>query len=127
MNDTLTNSIVVTAISSYMEEQSAPDEARYVFSYTITIENRGDASAQLLTRNWLITDANGRVQEVHGDGVIGEQPTLPSGGRHTYSSGAILKTPVGTMEGSYGMRSAGGEHFEARIPVFRLAIPAILN
>jgi len=127
----LTDSIVVTAVSRYQEEQSAPEQARYVFSYTITIENRGDTPAQLLTRHWLITDSNGSVQEVHGDGVIGEQPVIAPGAKHTYSSGAILKTPVGTMEGTYGMKTATGnsseERFDARIPVFRLAIPDILN
>jgi len=127
MSTNLTDSIVITAKSTYLAQQSEPNAARFVFGYTITIENQGSTTSQLLTRHWLITDANGGVQEVHGDGVIGEQPLLPPGGSHTYSSGAVLKTPVGTMEGTYGMRTSEGETFEARIPVFRLANPEVLN
>ena len=83
--------------------------------------------AQLLTRHWLITDADGKVQEVHGDGVIGVQPEIQPGEHHTYSSGAIIETPVGTMEGKYGMVNPTGEAFDAAIPVFRLAVPGVLN
>ena len=121
------NSIDVSATSVYLAQQSSPDEERFVFSYTITIRNTGAAPAQLLTRHWLITDSNGRIQEVHGDGVIGEQPVISPGEKHVYTSGAILETPVGTMEGSYGMRSDNGESFKAAIPVFRLAVPDVLN
>jgi len=127
MSVTLPDTIVISAQSTYLARQSEPDAARFVFGYTITIENRGETAAQLLTRHWLITDANGHTQEVHGDGVIGEQPLLAPGQSHTYSSGAVLKTPVGTMHGTYGMRSADGETFDAHIPVFRLADPGVLN
>lgn len=113
--------------SAYLEDQSEPEEGRYLFSYTITIHNDGPLAAQLLTRRWLITDANGKVQEVRGDGVVGEQPRISPGKLHRYSSGAVLETPVGTMEGSYGMVSDDGDQFEAPIPRFRLAVPGILN
>lgn len=113
--------------SAYLQDQSEPSAGRYLFSYTISIHNDGALSAQLLTRRWLITDANGKVQEVRGDGVVGEQPKIPPGKMHRYSSGAVLETPVGTMEGSYGMVSDDGDQFEAPIPRFRLAVPGILN
>ena len=111
----------------YMAEQSNPQERRYVFSYTISIHNDGAEPAQLLTRQWLITDADGKVQEVNGDGVIGEQPEIKPGENHTYSSGTIIETPVGTMEGKYGMSNPDGQQFDIPIPIFRLAIPGILN
>lgn len=123
----LGNTIRVAAISAYLAEQSEPDERRFVFTYTISIHNAGQSPAQLLTRHWLITDADGRVQEVHGDGVIGEQPTIAPGQTHTYSSGAVLETPVGTMEGRYGMVSDSGTPFDTPIPVFSLAVPGVLN
>ena len=127
MNRSLTETIRVSAIANYLEHQSNPDEGRYVFAYTISIENCGQTIDSLMTRHWLITDADGGVQEVHGDGVIGEQPYIGPGVVHTYSSGAILKTPVGTMQGSYGMLSQDQLAFDASIPVFRLAVPAMLN
>lgn len=111
----------------YLAEQSNPDERRFAFAYTISIHNRGESPARLLTRHWLITDADGRVQEVHGDGVVGQQPQIQPGETHTYSSGAMIETPVGTMEGRYGMITSAGEHFDAPIPVFRLAVPGVLN
>jgi len=111
----------------YLEEQSNPRERRFVFAYTIDIHNAGSVPAQLLTRHWLITDADGRIQEVHGDGVVGEQPHIGPGHTHTYSSAAIIETPVGTMEGRYGMVTEAGESFDAAIPVFRLAVPGVLN
>ena len=119
--------IEVDATAYYLEEQSNPEERRYVFAYTINIHNSGDAPAQLLTRHWLITDADGRIQEVHGDGVIGEQPNIDPGQTHTYSSGAVLETPVGTMEGRYGMVTDEGVNFDTPIPIFRLAVPGVLN
>jgi len=121
------NSIRVEAHAVYLAEQSDPDEGRFVFGYTIKIHNEGSRPAQLLTRHWLITDSDGRVQEVHGDGVIGEQPEIFPGKTHTYSSGALLETPVGTMEGRYGMVSKVDGNFDAPIPVFRLAVPGVLN
>ena len=123
----LTKTVRITTRAMYLNEQSNPAARRYVFSYTITIENLGSESVQLMTRHWLITDADGRLQEVHGDGVIGEQPVIKPGAAHTYTSGAILETPVGTMEGRYGMVSAKGTGFDAPIPVFRLAVPGVLN
>ena len=119
--------IRVQVATAYLDEQSSPSEERYVFSYTITIRNEGERAAQLLTRHWIITDANGRVKEVRGEGVVGEQPRLEPGQGFRYSSGAVLETPVGTMEGSYQMVDAEGQHFDAAIPPFRLAIPGILQ
>ena len=113
--------------SSYLPDQSNADDQRYVFSYTITIQNNGKLPVKLLTRRWLITDAGGKVREVHGDGVVGEQPRIRPGAFHRYSSLSILETPVGTREGSYGMIDEEGEAFSASIPVFRLAVPGILN
>jgi ApaG protein len=119
--------IRVEVTTSYLDEQSSPSEQRYVFSYTITIRNEGQRSARLLMRHWIITDANGRVKEVRGEGVVGEQPHLEPGQGFRYSSGAVLETPVGTMEGRYEMVDAEGQHFDAPIPPFRLAIPGILQ
>jgi ApaG protein len=121
------HNIRVEVSTSYLDEQSSPSEQRYVFSYTITIRNEGQRSAKLLTRHWIITDANGRVKEVRGEGVVGEQPHLEPGQGFRYSSGAVLETPVGTMEGSYQMVDADGQRFDAPIAPFRLAIPGILQ
>lgn len=121
------SAVRIEATCWFLEEQSRPDEGHFAFSYTISIQNDGVEPMQLLTRHWLITDAEGRKQEVHGDGVVGEQPTIAPGESHTYSSGTIIDTPVGTMEGRYGMVSQAGEHFDVMIPVFRLAVPGILN
>lgn len=127
-NDNNGNPLIqVEAKANYMAEQSDPNQRRYVFSYTIRIHNAGDEPAQLLTRHWLITDSDGHVQEVHGDGVVGEQPEIQPGETHCYSSGAMIETPVGTMEGKYGMVSRGGDRFDTPIPVFRLAVPGVLN
>ena len=119
--------IKVEVETSYLAEQSDPDAARYVFAYTITIRNTGKVPATLLTRRWIITDANGKVREVAGDGVVGEQPCIAPGGAHRYSSGAVIETPVGCMEGSYGMVTEDGTAFPASIPAFRLAVPGILH
>lgn len=121
------HSIRVEVETSYLEQQSEPDERRYVFSYTITIHNDGDQPARLLTRHWIITDANGRVQEVRGDGVVGEQPYIKPGQGFRYSSGAVIETPVGAMQGSYQMVDDDGLHFDAPIPAFRLAKPGLLH
>jgi ApaG protein len=122
-----TRPIRVDVQTSYVPEQSDPGSQRYVFSYTITILNEGSAAARLLRRHWLITDANGKVQEVRGDGVVGEQPHLQPGQGFRYSSGAILETPVGTMQGSYQMETDQGARFDAPIAPFRLAMPGILH
>jgi ApaG protein len=113
--------------TAYLDEQSEPKERRYVFSYTITIRNEGLVSARLLTRHWVITDANGKVQEVRGDGVVGEQPHLKPGQGFRYSSGAVLETPVGAMQGSYEMVTDDGMRFDAPIAAFRLAMPGIVQ
>ncbi len=119
--------IRVDVSTSYLDEQSKPDEDRYVFSYTITIQNEGQVPAKLLTRHWLITDANGKVQEVHGEGVVGEQPHLEPGRGFRYSSGAVLETPVGAMQGTYEMLADDGTVFKAPIAPFRLAKPGLLH
>lgn len=121
------NNIVIEATPFFIAEQSAPEQGRYVFAYTITITNEGTVSAQLLQRHWLITDANGKIQEVRGDGVIGEQPYLKPGETFRYTSGAILETPVGIMQGHYIMRSDEGDDFNAPIPQFTLSIPRVLH
>ncbi len=113
--------------TAYLEAQSEPEEQRFVFSYAITIRNEGTQAAQLVSRHWLITDSNGKTQEVRGKGVVGEQPHLRPGQSFRYSSGAIIETPVGTMQGSYQMRSDEGLTFDAPIPAFRLAMPGIVH
>ncbi|MBU2180313.1 MAG: Co2+/Mg2+ efflux protein ApaG, partial [Gammaproteobacteria bacterium] len=107
--------------------QSDAEAERFVFAYTITIRNQSAQKVKLLRRYWSITDANGKHSEVYGEGVIGEQPELLPGTSYTYTSGSVLETPVGTMQGHYEMQAADGENFNAQIPVFRLAIPNILN
>jgi ApaG protein len=119
--------ISIDVETTYLDDQSEPREQRYVFAYTITIRNEGEVPAKLLTRHWIITDANGRVQEVRGDGVVGEQPYLKPGQGFRYSSGAVLETPVGTMQGSYQMIADDGAQFDAPIPAFRLAMPGMFH
>jgi ApaG protein len=119
--------IQVQTRTTYVEQQSEPAKNRYLFAYTITIHNRGSVTAQLLTRHWIITDANGQVQEVRGDGVVGQQPVLEPGQSFEYTSGAVLETPVGSMTGSYQMLAADGHHFDAPIAAFSLAVPRVLN
>ncbi len=117
----------VAAQSFYIEEQSVPEQGRYVFAYTITIRNDGAVPARLLSRHWIITDSNGKVEEVRGEGVVGEQPYLRPGEGFQYTSGAVIETPVGSMQGSYRMVADDGVDFEARIPVFTLSAPRILH
>ena len=119
--------IDVDVATRFLDDQSAPEDDRYVFAYTIRIHNRGRVPAQLLRRHWVITDANGKVQEVNGEGVVGEQPYLQPGEGFRYSSGAILETPVGAMQGSYRMVADDGQHFDAPIAPFRLAMPGLLH
>ncbi len=121
------DSIQIEVETRFLPDQSDTDENRYVFAYTITIHNNGPLPAQLLSRRWLITDATGQMQEVTGDGVVGEQPTIRPGNFHRYSSFSVIETPVGTMEGSYAMVDKEGQAFDAAIPVFRLAVPGIVN
>ncbi|WP_194090292.1 Co2+/Mg2+ efflux protein ApaG [Vibrio hibernica] len=111
----------------YIPEQSQPEQHRYVFAYTITIRNLSQQSVQLLTRRWLITDANGKQLSIEGDGVVGEKPLIEPMQDYTYTSGTAVETPVGVMQGHYGMIDEQGSPFIAEISPFRLAIPNILN
>lgn len=124
---TPTPPIRIDVLTNYLKDQSDPGDSKYVFSYTITIRNEGAVPAKLLKRHWVITDANGKVQEVRGEGVVGEQPYIKPGQGFRYSSGAVLETPVGTMQGSYQMVADSGLTFDAPIPAFRLAVPGILH
>ncbi|GAB4179942.1 MAG: Co2+/Mg2+ efflux protein ApaG [Rhodocyclaceae bacterium] len=119
--------IEVVPVPEYLEDQSDPGAGRYVFAYTITIRNTGNVAAQLISRHWIITDAQGRVQEVRGLGVVGYQPLLQPGEHFDYTSGCALQTPVGTMRGSYQMVAEDGTQFEATIPEFTLAVPRVLH
>ena len=119
--------IRIHVATDYVDEQSEPEADRYVFAYTITISNTGDVAAQLISRHWVITDANGKVQEVSGDGVVGEQPYLNPGEEFQYSSGAVLETPVGAMQGLYRMKADNGVSFDAPIAPFTLAVPGVLH
>ena len=125
--DTKRYEVTIAVRTTYVPEQSDEAGARYVFAYTITIRNEGQVAARLMTRHWIITDANGKVQEVQGEGVVGEQPHLKPGQGFRYSSGAILETPVGVMQGSYRMVADGGEVFDAPIAPFTLAMPGMLH
>src|SRR5687767_2664234 len=125
--DTTNHKIRVDVETHFVEEQSDPKERRFVFAYTITLRNEGPLPAKLLARRRIITDANGKVQEVRGDGVVGEQPHLKPGQGFRYSSGTMIETPVGAMQGSYQMVADDGERFDAPIPPFRLAMPGILQ
>ncbi|RUO30164.1 Co2+/Mg2+ efflux protein ApaG [Aliidiomarina sanyensis] len=113
--------------TQYLTDQSEPDQEQFVFSYTITISNKGDQPVQLLSRKWIITDANGKVTEVMGEGVVGKQPRIEPGKTFKYTSGTVLKTPLGLMEGSYAMVNEDGTKWQLSIPVFRLAKPNILH
>ena len=119
--------IEVTASAEFVAGQSRPEDDHYVFAYHITVRNTGTVAAQLIARHWVITDGNNKVQEVHGQGVIGEQPSLAPGEHFRYTSGCVLATPVGTMQGSYRMRADDGHEFEAEIPAFMLAVPKALH
>jgi ApaG protein len=127
VSDTTTNGIRVQVKSIFLPEHSSPRENEYRFAYHITITNVGSETAQLISRHWIITDAEGDVQEVRGPGVVGEQPVLAPGASFEYTSYCPLKTNVGTMHGSYQMVRPNGETFEARIAPFTLAVPNALN
>ena len=118
-----TRSIRVTVTPVYLEEQSAPENDHYVWAYQVEIENLGDDVVQLRTRYWKITDSMGRVQEVRGAGVVGEQPILKPGESFQYTSGTPLGTPSGIMVGSYGMENGSGERFDVEVPAFSLDSP----
>lgn len=119
--------IEVHPMPQFIPDQSDPENDRYVFAYTITIRNIGEIPAQLVSRHWIITDANNHVQEVRGLGVVGQQPLLQPGESYQYTSGSALTTPIGTMKGSYQMVAEDGTHFQAEIPEFVLAIPRALH
>ena len=119
--------IEVQVQTRFLPEQSTPEDGRFVFAYTIRIHNAGKMPARLISRHWLITDDNGKTQEVRGDGVVGEQPWLRPGEDFEYTSGAILETAIGTMEGSYHMLADDGTEFDAPIDPFTLAVPRTLH
>jgi ApaG protein len=121
------NEMTVTPVARFLADQSDPAKNQYVFSYTITITNTGDVAAQLLSRHWIITDADHKVQEVKGLGVVGQQPLLKPGESFEYTSGASIPTAVGTMHGSYQMMAADGRAFDAPIPLFTLSVPRTLH
>jgi ApaG protein len=119
--------VTVRSTVQYLPEQSDEKTGRYVFAYTINIRNTGGATAQLISRHWIITDSQGLVQEVRGLGVVGNQPVLRPGESHEYTSGTAIATPVGTMKGSYQMVAEDGTRFEAPIPEFTLSVPRVLH
>ena len=119
--------VEVSVRTEYLENQSLPSEGKYFFSYTVTIKNVGKIPAKLISRHWVITDANERIEEVRGLGVVGEQPRLKTNESFEYTSGTIINTPVGTMYGTYQMVADNGYEFDAKIPMFSLNIPKVLN
>lgn len=127
MYEAETAGIIVRVNPEFMDQRSDPDKNEYLWSYTIEIENNGNMTVRLMTRYWRILDADGRQQEVRGEGVVGEQPYLKPGQGFRYSSGAVLETPVGAMQGSYQMVADDGEQFDAPIAAFRLAMPGLLH
>ena len=127
ITDELNESIRVSVETEYLDEQSVPEDKRFVFAYHIAINNKGEQAATLRTRHWFITDGNNEMQEVKGDGVVGEQPTIEPGETYRYSSGSVLATEVGSMRGYNVMEADDGTLFHATVPVFTLAIPSALN
>lgn len=121
------NRVEIKARPAYLPEHSDPGQGQFAFSYTISIRNLGDQPVQLISRCWIISHGSGRVEKVEGPGVVGKQPRLEPGQRFSYTSGAILEAPVGTMEGHYEMRTEDGKSFDAPIPRFRLSVPGVLN
>lgn len=127
MSDTTTRDVRIQVTPEYLPQQSQPEADRYLFAYHIEISNQGKDSVQLTDRQWLITNGRGEMEEVQGQGVVGLQPVIHPGESFSYSSGCPLDTPVGTMEGFYGMQTTHGETFRARVGVFRLAQPGMLH
>ena len=127
MDESQAHNIDVSVDSAFIEGQSDEEQNRFVFAYTVTIHNAGLVPAKLITRHWIITDSNGKTQEVRGEGVVGEQPYLRPGEAFQYTSGTMLETPVGTMQGSYQMVADDGTEFDAEINAFTLAAPRVLH
>ncbi len=127
MSTAVTQGIRITVTTTYLPDRSSPAGREYVFAYTVTIANEGAATAQLRSRHWVITDGDGKVQDVRGDGVVGAQPILRSGQHFEYTSGCVLKTPRGTMHGTYQMVREDGTRFDAVIAPFALSLPHSLN
>ena len=119
--------IHISVTPQYLNDQSIPDENQFVFAYTVLMENRGNTAAKLLTRHWIITDSEGKTEEVRGPGVVGEHPHLKPGESFKYTSGAILQTPVGSMMGSYQMQDENGVLFDASIPAFTLSAEVLFH
>ncbi|WP_300731990.1 Co2+/Mg2+ efflux protein ApaG [Pseudomonas sp.] len=117
----------VSVVTRYLPEQSQPEQQRYAFAYTITVNNKGSVRAKLLSRHWIITDGDGHTEEVRGAGVVGQQPEILPGDQYTYSSGSVITTTVGTMHGSFLMHASDGHDFKANIAPFRLAVPGALH
>lgn len=126
-NIELKDTIEVQVKTRYLREQSRPEQSRYVYAYTITISNKGNTPAQLISRHWIITDEKDQTKEIKGPGVIGEQPIIKPGLSHTYSSGVVMETAVGTMAGSYQMQTLDGDTFDAVVPTFTLIQPSKLH
>ena len=127
MDETADYTLEIQIATQFLDEESIPEQDRYVFAYTIHIRNDGKVPARLLRRHWLITDGNGKVQEVEGEGVVGEQPWLRPGEGFEYTSGAVLETDIGTMRGSYDVLADDGTRFAAPIPAFTLSVPRTLH
>ncbi|MCJ8205981.1 Co2+/Mg2+ efflux protein ApaG [Pseudomonas sp. RGM2987] len=117
----------VSVTTRYLTEQSQPEHNRFAFAYSITVRNNGSLPARLLSRHWVITDGDGHVEEVRGEGVVGQQPLIDAGQSHSYSSGTVMTTRVGTMQGTYQMLAEDGKRFDAVIKPFRLAVPGALH
>ena len=127
MNTATTQGIEISVESFHLEAQSLPEQDHYVFAYRIRIKNQSDWTVQLISRNWIITDSTGEVKHVQGEGVVGEQPILKPGEEYEYMSGSQLKSPLGTMEGSYQMQTERGKMFDVQIPCFALEVPGVVN
>ena len=127
MEESITNVVQVKVESIYQDSNSNPEENFYVFAYRIKLKNFGKKTIKLLRRHWIITDSTGEINEVRGDGVVGEQPVLEPGEEYEYTSGSHLKSPMGTMQGSYSMMYVDGIEFEVKIPCFTLAVPGVIN
>lgn len=127
MDDDATYQLDVEVSTRFLDDQSQPADNRYVFAYTISMQNAGSMPARLVSRHWVITDANGKVEEVRGEGVVGEQPWMRPGDRFEYTSGAVIETAVGTMQGSYQLVADDGTRFDAAIPQFTLSVPRVIH